>query len=194
MLPLKNARSRKGCPFPWSSQAHPQNLRCLTSPGTCLLVYAQGHFALIPEISEVSLLLQSHHLGLGQPSPDHLARQAHPHLNQPARNRHSCPSALLSVAPVPTFQKSRKTNLSPFPTKLAWPHGHFSCKLRILGSEALATETQKPQTSQGLLDHGLLPVIKGVGPRNTDLSNFVYTSHLMHGLANARNGTDGLVH
>ena len=26
------------------------------------------------------------------------------------------------------------------------------------------------------------PVIKGVGPRNTDLSNFVYTSHLMHGL------------
>ena len=123
----------------------------------------------------IILVLANHHLTT-------LPGRHTPHLKQPARNRHPCPSALLSVAPVPTFQKSRKTHLSPFPTKLAWPHGHFSCKLRILGSEALATETQKPQTSQGLLDHGLLPVIKGVGPRHTDLAHFVYRSHLMHGL------------
>ena len=155
-------------------------------------------------------------------------------MKQPARNRHPCPSALLSVAPLPTFQKkSRKPHLSPFPTKMAWPHGHFSCRLRILGSEALATETQKPQTSQRpldhglfssdqgggtkkhrfvklcvhkssdawfgqcqkwhrwpvppetsqrLLDHGLLPVTKGLGPRKADLSSFEHTSHLMHGL------------
>ena len=91
-------------------------------------------------------------------------------------------------------EKVANTHLSPFPTKLAWPHGHFSCKLRILGSEALATETQKPQTSQGLLDHGLLPVIKGGGTKKHRLVKLVYTSHLMHGLANARNGRDGLVH
>ena len=106
---------------------HPQNLRCLTSPGTCLLVYAQGHFALIPEISEVSLLLQSHHLGLGQPSPDHLARQAHPPLEAASQEPPSMPICIAICGTCanfpeksqnPSFHISHQIGLATWPLQL----------------------------------------------------------------------------